>query len=225
MDPTSNNSFTKRLKPVLWCSLGAAIIIIARLFHLQIQNFSLFFNRGERNCLRIEKVYCPRGTILDCKGRPLATNRPITDLYWQGTGNKTPDANQEHLLSELQKFFKKTDEEMQEFRDAERTGKRVVIASEINYDILCFLLEQYPSDKNLYFTTNFKRSYPHNAVASHILGYLANQNNGQMGLEKIYEEELRGSPGELRRFINARGIQLAEEETKSSTRIKLNNNY
>lgn len=217
MDQTSN-SFAKRLKPVIWCSLVAVFIIIARLFHLQIQNFSVFFSRGERNCLRIEKVYCPRGTILDCKGRPLATNKPITDLYWQGTGNKTFNANQDHLCKELQKFFNKNEEEMQALQDAERTGRRILIASDISYEILCFLIEQYPSDKNIYFTTNFKRSYPHNAVASHILGYLAHENNGQMGLEKIYEEELRGTPGELRHFINARGIQLAEEETKKAQR-------
>lgn len=218
MDPSSNNFFAQRLRTVAWFSIGALVIIVARLFHLQIQNFNEFFSRGERNCLRIEKVYCPRGTILDCKGRPLATNKPITELYWHGTGNKTLTPEQEHLCKELKKFFKKTDEDMQEIQDAEKKSQRVLITSEVNYDILCFLIEQYPSDKNLYFTTNFKRSYPHNTLASHILGYLAHEHDGQMGLEKIYENELRGTPGELKHFINARGIQLAEEETKKAQR-------
>jgi penicillin-binding protein 2 len=204
-----------RLKLASRVIITVLSLISLRLFQLQIHSFQRFFSLGERNFLRTEKISSPRGNILDCHGRPLATNRPVTTLYWQGTGKKFFDPEQQTLLDLLCLLLSKESDFVSEVATAERFGKKIVITDDLSFDHLSRLIEQYPCHKNIHFATYYKRDYPHKEIGCHILGYLGTITNelaGKMGLEKIYEGELKGTPGQMRRQVNSKGRQLAEEE-------------
>ncbi len=169
--------------------------------------------------MRTEKIISPRGNILDMKGRPLATNRPVTTLYWRATGNKFLDAEQQELVNTLSYLFNKESDFQETIATAEKNNKKILLTEDLSFDILSRLIEHYPSHKNIEFNTIFKRNYPLKQMACHLLGYLGiitNDFSGKMGLEKIFEEELKGSPGELRRQVNSRGRSLAEEEIQKA---------
>src|SRR3990170_8122206 len=83
------------------------LIICTRLSYLQIHLSDHLHHKGQQNFLRIEKVISPRGEITDIHGKILATNRPIINLYWQGTGNTQITADQNALLNLLQQLFEK----------------------------------------------------------------------------------------------------------------------
>lgn len=211
--------FLKRLKILVRFFIFLSVIIFLRLFQLQVKNHWKLDLLSKQNFLRIEKIYSPRGDILDCKGRALATNKPKITLYWQGTGNKkfTPEQNQ--LIQHLEILLSKKLFEDNNFKNAEFTNKKIVLADNINFDVLRCLIEQYPNHKNISFVTTYKRDYPYKDLCSHILGYLGSitkDPTGQMGLEKICDEQLKGTPGELIKQINSRGIQISAEEIKKA---------
>ena len=52
------------------------IIILARLWFLQIYRGGEYRDRAENNRVRMRETAAPRGNILDTKGREMVTNRP-----------------------------------------------------------------------------------------------------------------------------------------------------
>lgn len=57
-----------------------------------------------------------------------------------------------------------------------------------------------------------KRYYPNNYFASYTLGFLNYDNEAVMGIERQYDEVLRGKPGELKVMKDRRGYQLPDGE-------------
>ena len=83
---TPSRALGAKIKAASWSLLIAFLIIIGRLIHLQILQQHTFFTKSRKNFMRIETIPPLRGNILDRNGQLLATNRPTTNLFWEGTG-------------------------------------------------------------------------------------------------------------------------------------------
>ncbi len=206
-----------RLKLIKWALALSFTIIIGRLFYLQITLTNIFSLLGKRNFTRLEKTVSPRGNILDCNGNLLATNRPVTNLLWQGTGKRVFDEDFNTIIVILETILGKK-LSSPDIIAAEKKSKRLLLHEDMSYEQLGLIVELLPAHKNLLITTHFKRYYPHHHIACHVLGHLSSQtcNEGKMGLEKVLEALLRGSPGEVVTTINSVGAQLSEEEIKKA---------
>ncbi len=55
---------------------------------------------------------------------------------------------------------------------------------------------------------DFKRYYPYETLASHVLGFTGSDNQGIIGLEVKYDEVLEGINGKILTTTDARGIEL-----------------
>lgn len=195
------------------------LIIVARLFYLQVQTSVTLFTLSKRNCLRFEKIMPPRGNIFDCTGKLIATNRPLIKLVWKGSGKSALDQEQEHALQLLSQLLPSHTIEHEQVLSAERYGTTATLIDEISFEELSSLVEQLPEHTNLLVQTDFKRHYPYNDAACHILGYLSGayaDTQGKMGLEKILNDNLRGKPGQLQATINSIGCRLYEEEIQAA---------
>lgn len=195
------------------------IVITARLFYLQVQLNTFFFYRGQRNFLRYERVASPRGNIYDRNHILLATNRPITSLYWQGSGKSTFDDQQRAVLMLLETILNFPLLQDADLQYAERRYKRFMLAEELHFEQLSVLLEQFPCHANIVLNTHFKRCYPHQTVACHVLGHLQSmqdESGGKMGLEKMLEDTLRGSAGTTIATINSSGKRLDGQEVRKA---------
>ena len=210
-----------RVKAILLGMLIIFFIIITRLFYLQIHRQEEFASRGERNFLRFEILDSPRGNILDSKGRLLATNRPVFDVFWEGTGNRRLNKEQLAVQQTLINLLGDNNKELQEnIAIAERYSRRVQLFKDISFKKLCAVSEQCHESPNMLVVNHFKRLYPHQTLASHILGYLGNDGTkhlrGRYGLEKLFQEELEGETGYVLHVINSTGKSLREHETKTA---------
>ena len=95
----------------------------------------------------------------------------------------------------------------------------MLLINDISFEQLSRILEQFPDHRNLVITTAFKRFYPYNTIASHVVGYLGSlttDSAGKMGLEKMFEDTLKGTSGEIVKTINSVGKNLTEEEVKKA---------
>ena len=198
-------------------SLFATICIISiRLFYLQINFTQYFFVRGQQNFLRLENIQSLRGNIRDCNGLLLATNRPINNLYWQGTGKSKLTNKQLATLNQLEKIVdtKLTSNILlQKITGTEKCNQQFPLVLDLSFEQLSKVIERFPNNPNLYINTHVKRYYPYQSLASHILGYLGNlkiKQQGKMGLEKLCEDTLRGKHGTQLKTINSFGRNITK---------------
>ena len=151
------------------------------------------------------------------KGTLLATNRPVTTLYWQGTGNKGLTLNQVELIEKLETIIAPF--YTNKLALTEKNGTQLLIAHDISFTQLSKIMEFFPNHPNLIISTHFKRFYPYQKIASHILGHLSTINSlesmGKMGLEKILHETLQGEQGKILKTINSIGTNIKQIEIKS----------
>jgi len=211
----------QKMKRILRVSLFALGIILTRLIYLQINLSDYFSIKSKKNFQRTAKIQPLRGNILDCKNRMLATNRPVTDLYWQGTGNRRLSQAQKNILEQITSIIDINDKEKlpATIRNAERYHKQTPLFFDLTFDQISKLEELFPNNKNITLQTRFARYYPYKSYASHILGYLGDINiamRGKMGLELLFQEQLQGEHGIVLRTINSLGKKLAEHEIKES---------
>lgn len=198
----------------------ALTIIIAKLVYLQITLVEHFTNKSQKNFLRTETILAPRGNIIDRNGILLATNRPIINLYWQGTGNNRLTGEQEKLIGMISSLLElpltKQCKQKHHIGRAERTYTKTLLAVDINTTTLSALQELFPNHPNILLKTNFKRFYPHNESASHLIGYLGTTHTinpeGKMGIESLFNTELQGHYGTLLHTINSFGRKLHEKQ-------------
>src|SRR5579885_878173 len=221
MQQTLAKSLHDKLKYLVIGIVCAIILIVGRLVHLQIHLMDYLFTQSQKNFLRIEKVVPPRGNIVDCNGTLLVTNRPVINVYWQGTGKSKLDATDVALLDYLAIITNHpiNADAINAIKQAERLYKKILIASDISFEQISKLEEQFPQHPNIKLANHFERFYPYGTYASHILGYLSYINlepTGSMGLEKLFEDTLKGQPGSLLRTINSLGRNLNEVEIKKA---------
>ena len=179
---------------------------------------------GERNFLRTEFISPTRGNLLDCNGILLAANRPVYDLFWRGSGVRRFSEHQKNTLKKVESILDiefEQNSKIQKIKYAEKISKRVLLKSDISFEQLCCISEQCADSSNLLITNRFKRSYPYHNLAGHILGYLSKQEEkystiGLYGLEKMFQEELKGEVGHVLNIINSKGRKLSQLEFKDA---------
>jgi penicillin-binding protein 2 len=203
--------------------LGAFVIIVIRLFYLQISTSLALFYRSKRNYLRYEAIVSPRGSLCDRYGRQLATNRPIVSLVWHGTGNRYLTPSQLGAVEKLNSLGIITCDS-QELAVKERQRRKYMLVEELSFNQLSVLMEQFPEHANVKCETRMQRYYPQGSLACHVLGYisLAAEKAGNahcvgvMGLERAFDSLLRGVPGQMLTTINSCGHCISQQELQQA---------
>lgn len=215
---TINNKLFIIIVSFIFC----AVLISSRLYYLQIYCSQELYDLSQRNCTRIKSISSPRGNIVDCNGKLLATNRPLINIIWDGSGNRKLTAEQEENLKKLCTIlnFSFDDEDfVNNIKSAEKSSKQFTLAEDITFEELSKISELFSDDKNIKIISSFKRFYPYQQIACHVLGYLSQESIeyiGKMGLEQIFEDLLRGQQGKILSTINATGKKISQEEILQS---------
>ncbi len=66
----------------------------------------------------------------------------------------------------------------------------------------------------VYLQKEFKRFYPNNDLAAHVLGYVGTDDEGLGGLERNFDEELHGEPGHMLTAVDAKRHIMGSEENE-----------
>lgn len=218
----SSALINRKINLMLLCMGFMCCVIVSRLIYLQVYCSDYFIRKGQNNFLRHETIDSLRGNILDCNGTLLATNRPITQLYWQGTGNRALSQEQITMLEAIGEIvdLNMTEGKLYESIVAcERKHQKIVLASDISIAVLSKIAERYSDNKNIVIDTHCKRFYPYKHCASHALGYLGNMRimaDGKSGLEKLLNDNLSGKQGAKRNIVNSIGKKIYQEEVEKA---------
>ena len=192
------------------------------LAYLQLQQGEINQLKAEKNRTRIVPKPPVRGSILDRKGKILATNRLSYSAYlWPKAQKQKNWAKNRNIIAQILEI------------DPADLQKRVETAG-YNYPSLIPIarnltpaqitaLEEYRSQiKWVEIDVGKEREYPQGKLAAHIIGYTGELNQaelnqkksegyrlgdvmGKMGVESAYEKELRGEWGGLKLGVDGAG--------------------
>lgn len=203
--------------------LGIAFLgLVSRLWFLQVIKGDEYEAFSRNNRIRIERVPASRGRILDRFGREFVVNRPSFDVYVM-----PKDVRDYHLLGvNLSGVFREEPENI-EHKIAQAAKKNrfkpVLVAQDINRDQLAYIEARRTSLSGIIIEVSNLRQYPHGKLGGSFLGYIGKvsedelqanpdlSNNdlvGKTGVEKTWEESLRGEEGFDQKVTDALGREV-----------------
>jgi cell division protein FtsI (penicillin-binding protein 3) len=184
---------------VLWC--GG---ICLRLVYLQIFRYGSFEKRAIHERERTEEVSARRGLIYDRTGRELAMSISVDSAFAVPT--EIPDlAGTISLISRITK----TD-------PRETFGKCKAART------FCWVARKADAEtadriralnlRGIYFQKESRRFYPKRELAAQVLGYVGMDDEGLSGIEREYDDKLRGTPGRMLVSVDAHRKWFASVE-------------
>lgn len=216
----------KRVSLFYGMVITAFLLVIIRLWQLQIVKGSEYLLRSKKNKTRVQKILAPRGLVFDCKGRPLIKNNPSFDIllipqYLKDPKNTTIIlAN--HLLNDTTPL---------KFDLKKLMSTNYYLPLKIKENISRNELGLISQDKiflpGIILDVNPKRVYPQGSTASHLLGYVGEITQkelqtlkgrcknfsfgdllGKDGVEFALDDDLRGIDGYLELEVDASGRRI-----------------
>ena len=195
--------YTGRHYFVLLVLLGLLAGLIGRALYLQIVEKDFLANQGVQRQIRTIETPAYRGTILDRLGTPLAVSTPV-DSVW---------VDPKEILLNLPALKKVTQKLNLDYRETV-----TLLKQKANKEFVYLKRQLEPELANqvadgvdgVYLKREYHRYYPAGEVVSHVVGFTNVDDQGQEGLELIYEDWLKAEPGKRRVIRNRRGAVVED---------------
>lgn len=196
------------------------IIIVIRVFYIQVFSYDKLSNLAESLWSRELPIGADRGEIYDRNGKVLATNLTTTSLVL--IPNQIE--NKEEVAQKLSEILGSDYEDMLAHVSKKTSIERVhPEGRQLSYDIAS-QIDELGFD-GVYLVKESKRYYPYGSLLSHVLGYVGIDNQGLSGIELTYDEYLTGEDGAIKYFSDGKGnrLELSEvyEEPQNGVNITL----
>ncbi|HLK58043.1 MAG TPA: penicillin-binding protein 2 [Chthonomonadaceae bacterium] len=237
IEPPDHIPDLRRLRVFYAAVVLFMVVIVVRLYYLQIYHGPELATQANTQRMRLIRKPAARGSILDARGRLLATNRPqFVIAVIPEELKKNPQVS-----PRLAQMLGLTEPEL-EARIQERMKKDRLVVSDpvpIVVDATTELLSQFEEQKvdlpGVLVSKDPVRVYVDNKLCTHVLGvvrpitqddlkdfkevgrddYHGGDMIGKEGLEKTYESDLRGVDGGQMITVNAHGrLMRSLEETR-----------
>lgn len=190
-------------------------ILLLRLFYLQVVTSADYARESEENRIAQRRVKAPRGLIYDRDGHILARTRPFYTVALERTTRKDFEA--------ATAAFTRAIGDVELDGEYSRKYRTIRLKRDVDFRTVSIVEERLKADWPLLdIEIETQRYYPYGSAAAHLLGYIGiirdqdlqgnNENAyvlgdfiGKTGIEKVYENSLRGRDGMLYVEIDATG--------------------
>lgn len=189
--------------------IGAFLLLLARLYKLQIIDHEKYESMAIQQQLRSVPSSASRGVIYDTNMNTLAVSASVDNVYLSPQEIEMYGEDRALIAQGLSEILGLRYDDIYE-----KTGQKgswyVTVARKLEKD----KADQIRAFKNQYglrgvrLETDTKRYYPNSSLACHLIGFVGTDNYGLEGIEAKYDEALSGSPGRTVRATNAMGTEL-----------------
>lgn len=214
--------------------------LFARLYYLQVMASDQYEVAAQANRIRVVPVEAPRGRILDRNGKVLVDNRISVQITIDRTViDELDDEERQVVLTKVAEGLSRSSTpKTVEQLEADLANPRyspyvpVPVAGDVPEDLKIWIDEHGAELPGVSAQRVAVRRYPYGQLAAHVLGYTGqiideefeektgspkpytlNDEIGKYGVEKIYEDDLRGTPGSRSIEVDAENnpVQVVEE--------------
>ena len=192
------------------CGIAAFIVLAVKLYDIQINKHEMYAEKALENQTRETVVTASRGTIYDTNGNVLAMSASVetvfispyetTEIYNEDK-ELIADGLSNILGVDRDAILKKMDNTSSWYETVKRK-----IESDVSEEVRLFIKDN--GLKSIHLETDTKRYYPQSSLASHIIGFVGDDNYGLNGIEMTYNQYLEGTNGRIVRLKNAKGTDM-----------------
>jgi penicillin-binding protein 2 len=211
--------------------VGAFVVLVGAFFRTQVLQHDKFQLKAETNRLRPIPLTPPRGTIFDRNGRVIAENVPGFSVKLLASSVDSLKA----VLTRVRRYVPLDSVQIGDIveRYAQARYQPALVFGDASLEIVAKLEEHRSALPGLVVQAEPKRTYPAGKSVAHLVGYVSEVTEadlaadrypgailgsivGKAGLEREYDDTLRGSEGVRYIEVNARG-RLVREGAPSAT--------
>lgn len=209
---------------IVCCGIG---YLMVRSFSLQVVSGSGFYASAQENRFASRTLLAPRGIIRDRHGDPLVENVPSLGLVFDRDTFVERGGNMSKLLADLEDLLGRPSAVFAELgltpdADPYRLPGRVPIARDLTREEIVALAPRLDDLPGIEVFESFQRRYVAPAALSHLLGYIGKVSPedlerradlaeeeaiGKSGIERFYDEKLRGNAGKKIVEVDSRGVE------------------
>ncbi len=199
---TDNNKIfhRKKVMTVFFACTAVMIVLFGRLVYLCVWRAEHYSTLATELHERERSIKAARGRILDCNGKVLADNKTVCTVSVIHNQIEDPNRVIQVLCEELELTEEYVKKRVEKYSSMERIKSNVdkAVGDKIReYDLPGVKVDE-----------DYKRYYPYDSLASKVLGFTGGDNQGIIGLEVVYEEQLQGEPGTILTVTDAKGIEV-----------------
>ncbi|MDR3264919.1 MAG: penicillin-binding protein 2 [Synergistaceae bacterium] len=226
-----------RLKILMYAIFASLGILFTGLYFFQIVHADRYIRLAYNNRLRMIRFSPPRGEIYDRNGVPLAINETTFSIMGYPL-----DLDRQGMLSGISELLSEYGIPMS-VEDLERTIKKqrwapyrvIRLVPNLTMAQMAELVADPEFPKQLFPLPEWRRIYPAGPLAANVTGYVGEISEGELrnslpgeyvggdivgkgGVERYYEDRLRGAAGEEAIEVDARGRKVRTVDLRSSAK-------
>jgi penicillin-binding protein 2 len=211
--------------------IGAFLVLLGTFFRTQVLQHDKFQLKAETNRLRPISLTSPRGTIVDRNGQVIAENVPGYSVKLLAPSVDSLRA----VLAQVRRYVPLDSSQIADIIDRYRQARYhpALVFGDASFEVIAKLEEHRAALPGLVIQAEPKRLYPAGKSVAHLVGYVSEVTEadltadrypgavlgslvGKAGLEREYDDTLRGAEGVRYIEVNARG-RLVREGAASAT--------
>lgn len=217
-----------RQKAILSLTIILLILLIFRLFYLQVIDGPYLANLASKQQTTSEKINSKRGNIYDSTGASLAISETVDTISINPAKIKakkeedTPSLKEE-VARGLSEIFELDYDETLEKVNSNLSS--ITIAQKVEENKVNELKDWMKDNKvsnGINIDEDSKRYYPNGTLASQVIGACGTDNQGMSGIEYSYDSILTGTSGEI---VTSTDASQSEIPNSQVSFIKAENGY
>lgn len=230
-EETLENQRQRRICFLIFLSFILLSVLGLQLWNTQVLHGHDYEDKAKMQSLRKIRIPPLRGSILTADGVAIAGNRVSWDLQFHPSEMRRANRNKmvEHIMAEADRAARCIGRENQltekdlRYHLSNLPGIPLVLFRDLNPQELLRIKELYPRIEGMEIANTPVRKYPFGSLAIHLIGYTRQSDpsraedrlefnyyvpdlKGIMGLEKMCDDALRGSPGQELVMVNSAGF-------------------
>jgi penicillin-binding protein 2 len=210
---------------LLYLLVAAAFLgLITRIAYLQVIQGERYSYLSENNRIRIKRILGTRGTVYDQRGDLLVDSRPSFDLLFVPEDSQHPETT----LRQLARYLGRDENELLETFEQNKVRSAfddMVLGKDVDWATVVAVETHQLDLPGVTLRARPRRNYTDGPMDAHVLGYLGEigpkqlknlkdegyvlgDEIGQYGLEKKWEQYLRGKSGGQQVEVDALGRRV-----------------
>lgn len=209
MNPMFTDSQRKRLLVIAIAFFAMLTIMTVKLVYLMVMQADQYSERAQAVQERERSIKAKRGSIYDRNGVILADNEAVCSISVIHSQIVDPET----VIQVLSEKLEIPEDDVR--KRVEKVSVREKIKSNVDKTLADEIREMNLA--GVMIDEDYKRYYPYDTLASHVLGFTGSDNQGIVGLEVYYDDLLMGEAGSINTLTNARGEEV---ENRAERRVE-----
>ena len=207
---SSNIERKVRMKNAIFITWAILIALIFRIGYVQFVMGADLQEMVKAQQTLDRKINPKRGTIYDATGKILAVSSTVETVTVNPVN--IPKQDKEKVARACADIFDLDYETV--LKKVKKVTSIETIVRKVDKekaDELRIWMEENNITTGINIDEDTKRYYPNNDLASQVIGFCGSDNQGLDGIEAVYEEELKGEQGKIKKMTDATGGDILKE--------------